>query len=132
MPMYLVEIQLFLLVRLIVSVWRWMDGQTDGWMIAVSLQKHQMHSLSLLRLLRTGNNYLNNHSTVKTGPTGSPAPVYTETSSQWVQDRTSKSQAQTRGPWALSLCFLLPPIVLPGFPQPQARGWLCLEVTELP
>lgn len=31
MHMNLVEIQLFLLVRLIVSVWRWMDGRADGW-----------------------------------------------------------------------------------------------------
>lgn len=106
------------------------DGWTDGWVTAVSLQKHQMPSLSLLRLLQRGNNYFNNHSTVETGPTGSPARVYPETSSQWGQQPASKSQAQTPGPWALSLCFLLPPIVLPGFPQPQARGRLCLEVTE--
>lgn len=33
-----------------------------------------------------------------------------------------ESQAQTLGPWALSLCFLLPPIVLLGSPQPQAMG----------
>ena len=68
----------------------------------------------------------------KNYPTGSLARVYTEASSQWVRGAASKSQAQTLGPWALSQGFLLPPIVPPGFPQPQARGWLCLEVTEQP
>lgn len=31
MHVNLVEIQLFLLARLTVSVWRWMDGRADGW-----------------------------------------------------------------------------------------------------
>ena len=93
--------------------------------MATSLWKHQIGSLSSLRLLK-GNDDLHNPCIITRAlarKRRKPSRVYTAASSHWAERGwPPESQAQTPGPWASSPCFLLPPIVPAWLPTAPGQG----------
>ena len=93
--------------------------------MATSLWKHQIGSLSSLRLLK-GNDDLHNPCIITRAlarKCRKPSRVYMAASSHWAErGRPPESQAQTPGPWASSPCFLLPLIVPAWLPTAPGQG----------